>query len=220
MARQRPEVEEEEQVDGAPEWMVTFSDCMTLLLTFFVLLLSFAGFGENVLLGLSASFAKAMPSIWPSKSVEQESLWKNEQIRTIEKADEGTETRTTATEQSSNYMREKQALDFRNLKVFRVPSENFFWGNGTSISSSGRKLLDTFAVFLRSVPSRVVISEHGPGDNRQIGLSRAWAVLEYITKKEGLKKDMFSISTSNMTHRYNQNQRMLEITLLERNIYE
>jgi chemotaxis protein MotB len=218
MARKIPQVEEEEPA-GAPEWMVTFSDCMTLLLTFFVLLLSFCGFGEHVLIGLSASFAKALPSVWPSSSVQQESMWKNEQIGSIEKADEGTETRTEATEQSSNYMREKKPLDFRNLKVFTVPSDSFFWGKGTVISGSGRKVLDTFAVFLRSVPSRVVISESG-GGNKQIGLARAWAVLEYMTKKEGLKKGMFSISTSNMTQHSNQKGRMLEITLLDRSVYE
>ena len=33
---------------GAPEWMVTFSDCMTLLLTFFVLLLSFSSFDDKI----------------------------------------------------------------------------------------------------------------------------------------------------------------------------
>lgn len=34
--------EEEEEGGGAPEWMATFSDLATLLLTFFILLLSFA----------------------------------------------------------------------------------------------------------------------------------------------------------------------------------
>ena len=33
---------EESGSGGAPEWMVTFADLMSLLLTFFVLLLSFA----------------------------------------------------------------------------------------------------------------------------------------------------------------------------------
>ena len=32
----------EEAKEGAPEWMVTFADMMSLLLTFFVLLLSFS----------------------------------------------------------------------------------------------------------------------------------------------------------------------------------
>jgi len=219
MARQRPEVEEEEG-GGAPEWMVTFSDCMTLLLTFFVLLLSFCGFGENVLEGLSASFAKELPSIWPANAIQQESMWKDEQISSMEKADEGTETRNAATEESSNFMREKKPLDFRNLKVFSVRSDSFFWGNGTAISGAGREMLDTFAVFLRSVPSRVVISETGPAGTGQMGLDRAWSVFEYMTKKGGLKKEMFSITTSTMTVRSNQEQRTLDITLLDRSVYE
>ena len=44
-----PEVEEEEGIkeevvceEGAPGWVVTFGDMMSLLLTFFILLLSFA----------------------------------------------------------------------------------------------------------------------------------------------------------------------------------
>ncbi len=40
----QPELQKEQ---GAPEWMVTFSDCMTLLLTFFVLMLSFSSFDEK-----------------------------------------------------------------------------------------------------------------------------------------------------------------------------
>jgi len=220
MARARPEVEEEETVGGAPEWMVTFSDCMTLLLTFFVLLLSFCGFGEIVLTGLSASFAKALPSIWPANAIQQESMLKNEQIGNMEKADEGTETRTDTTEESSNFMREKKPLDFRNLKVFSVRSDGFFWGNGTAISDAGREMLSAFTVFLRSVPSRVVISENGPAVSSQIGLDRAWAVLEYMTTKEGLREEMFSITTSAMTLRSNQEHQMLDITLLDRSVYE
>jgi len=219
MARQRPEVEEEEVI-GAPEWMVTFSDCMTLLLTFFVLLLSFCGFGDEVFPGLKASFARALPSVWPSDSTQKESLWENEHVSSIEEVKVGTETRTLAAAESNNFMKEKEPLDFHNLKVFSVRSDSFFWGNGTVISSTGREMLDAFAVFLRSIPSRVVISENGPAGTGQMGLDRAWSVFEYMTKKQGLKEEMFSITTSTMTLQSNQQQRVLDITLLERNVYE
>ena len=46
MGRANKQVESDE-APGAPEWMVTFSDCMTLLLTFFVLLLSFSSFDDD-----------------------------------------------------------------------------------------------------------------------------------------------------------------------------
>ena len=42
MAEEEKKCEEVECEEGAPEWMVTFSDMTTLLLTFFVLLLSFS----------------------------------------------------------------------------------------------------------------------------------------------------------------------------------
>jgi outer membrane protein OmpA-like peptidoglycan-associated protein len=147
-------------------------------------------------------------------------MWKNEQLQNMNKVDKGTETRTNAAESSTNFMREKKPLDFRNLKVFSVRSDSFFWGNGTAISGAGREVLDAFAIFLRSVPSRVVISENGPGGNRQVGLSRAWAVLEYMTKKKGIKKGLFSITTSNMMRQSNRTERMLDITLLDRGVYE
>ena len=41
---------------SVPDWMITFSDCMTLLLTFFVLLLSFSSFDEASLSKLDGAF--------------------------------------------------------------------------------------------------------------------------------------------------------------------
>lgn len=219
MARERPEVEEDEPA-GAPEWMVIFSDCMTLLLTFFVLLLSFSSFGEKTLLYLGKSFAKALPAVGLSYVSERDSAWKEQQVEDAEKITKGTETRTIDEETSSNFMEEEKPLDFRNLKVFSVPSSSFFWGSGTAISDSGRKMLDAFAIFLHSVPSRVVISENGSDGNQNIGLQRAWAILEYMTRQKELKKEMFSITASTTMRRSPAAQRMLEITLLERNIYE
>lgn len=219
MARERREVEEDEPA-GAPEWMVTFSDCMTLLLTFFVLLLSFSSFGEKTLLYLGQSFAKSLPAVGLSYVNERDSAWKKQQAEDTKRITKGTETRTLAEDTSSNFMEEEKPLDFRNLKVFSVPSSSFFWGSGTAISDSGRKMLDAFAVFLRSVPSRVVVSENGSDGNQNIGFQRAWAVLEYMTRQKGLKKEMFSITASTTMRRSPAAQRMLEITLLERNIYE
>ena len=36
--RSKKDIEQEEVSEGAPEWMTTYSDMVTLLLTFFVLL--------------------------------------------------------------------------------------------------------------------------------------------------------------------------------------
>ena len=219
MPREQQKVEEEPQA-GAPEWMVTFSDCMTLLLTFFVLLLSFCGFNDEVFIGIGNSFGNALSSIGSHKKYEEDSMWRNQQVEHKEKLTKGTEVRTLTEEDTGNFMKEDKPLDFRNLKVFTVPSTIAFWGSGSVITKTGREILDAFVIFLKSTPNRVVISENGPDAERTLGLSRAWAVLEYMTTKKGLDKNAFSITASSTIRNPSKVQRMLEITLLERDIYE
>ena len=209
----------EAEAGGAPEWMVTFSDCMTLLLTFFVLLLSFATFDEETLPALANSFANALPSLGLSNVSDRQSFYEKQATREEVDQTKGTETRTTADTLSSNFMREKKPLDFRNLKVFTVPSDQFFWGRGTAISQSGREVLDALAKFLKSTAGRVVISENGPGDHTELGLGRCLAVLAYFTNEQGIPSSRFSITVSS-TMRTPPDHRQLEITLLERSIYE
>ena len=62
MTHENKQVEEDE-APGAPEWMVTFSDCMTLLLTFFVLLLSFSSFDERIFKKLQMILREDLPKI-------------------------------------------------------------------------------------------------------------------------------------------------------------
>lgn len=217
MARKKKEQPEQEA--GAPEWMVTFSDCMTLLLTFFVLLLSFASFNKETLPSLANSFAQAMPSVGMSYVSNRESLQKKQATRDQVNQTVGTETRTNVDKLTSNFMKEKKPLDFRNLRVFTIPSDQFFWGRGAAISQSGRQVLDALAKFLQSTQGRVVISENGPDGKTELGLGRCVAVLDYFTKERGLPAGRFSISSST-TLRSAPNYRQLEITLLERSIYE
>ena len=209
----------EEAAGGAPEWMVTFSDCMTLLLTFFVLLLSFATFEKDTIPVLGQSFAKALPSVGLASINKRESFYEKQASQDSVNQANGTETRTLAEITSSNYMMERKPLDFRNLKVFSVPSEDFFWGQGTALSKSGMETLDALAQFLKATTGRVVISENGPGDGSELGLNRSLAVVEYLIKQNQLPKTRFSIS-SRTTMRDKVNGRRLEITLLERSLYE
>ncbi len=220
MPREQRKVEEEPQA-GAPEWMITFSDCMTLLLTFFVLLLSFAGFSEKTFKGIGTSLGNALSSVGTKQKYEEDSMWRNQQVKHREKLTKGTEVRTLTEEDTGNYMTEDKPLDFRNLKVFTVPSSIVFWGSGSVITKTGHERLDAFVIFLKSTPNRVVISENGPdAKSRTLGISRAWAVLDYMTTKKGVDKNAFSITASSTTRNPSKVQRMLEITFLERNIYE
>ncbi len=219
MAVQKKQVEDEGP-GGAPIWMVTFSDCMTLLLTFFVLLLSFCSFKPKTLGNLATSFAKAMPSVGLSFTFEDDSVFQRQQVEKLEKIHKGTETPNTVQKKSSNYMREKKPLDFRDLKIFTVPSEKVFLGKGSVLSVEGRDVCNTLAVLIRSYNSRVVISENGPESDVDKSLERAYAVMKFMTASASLNKHDFNITASGSMRSGHENTRYLEITLLEKHVYE
>jgi chemotaxis protein MotB len=216
-----------EETAGAPEWMVTFSDCMTLLLTFFVLLLSFSSFDENVFRKLKLIFNKEWPSI--SSQAGKDGFLPAKLIESREKLGEGSEKPTLLEGWDDHLKEETEPSDFRRRKVFLIPSNKIFWGKGRVISSEGRGILAVMGSYLKEVPNRVVISENGLGpdmDDIGAGLPRAWAVMEYLTTKQGLEKERLSLSAAGVTASQKDGQasmgsqagRLLEIVLLERSI--
>jgi len=223
---------EPDEAPGAPEWMVTFSDCMTLLLTFFVLLLSFSSFDEKVFRKLKASFSKALPGVSQPDEANRDAVLPMEQIEETPELIEGSEKPTLIKGLEDN-LKEDTPTDFRRWKVFSISSERIFWGKGTLISAEGRRIMTKMASFLKEVPSRVVISENGIAseeDAEQLGLPRAWAVMEYLTTEHNLNKKWFSISAAStlaqeslrsgeQARASTEPERTVDIVLLERSIY-
>lgn len=222
---------------GAPDWMVTFSDCMTLLLTFFVLLLSFSSFSDQEdIFRVKEVFAQ-WSSLSSDTSRERKALTATDRIRYNDDLDKGSEKPTLARGDEDNLQEETEPTDFRNRKIFLISSDTIFLGNGIRISFRGEKILAAMASFLKEVPNRVVISESRQAASRSsehAGLQRAWAVMEYLTTEQSLDKQQFSISAASTvsetdsrehTSRTERNsaasqaERMLEIVLLERSIY-
>ncbi len=229
MARRRSQPEPE-SAGGAPEWMVTFSDCMTLLLTFFVLLLSFSSFDDKVFLKLKIIFSDALPGVSPAEKEVGDAFLSTPQVAHKPEKDTGSEKPTLEKKPDDNLEKKPEYVNFRKHKVFLFPSQKIFFGKGTAISFEGQSALVDMAAFLKKMPGRIVISENGPGSNavysQNLGLLRAWAVLDYLITRQGLDKKWFSISAATtLTHAsFENNQtgqaaRRLEIVLLERSIY-
>ncbi|RKY24950.1 MAG: hypothetical protein DRP62_02505 [Planctomycetota bacterium] len=222
-SRKQPELE---QAAGAPEWMVTFSDCMTLLLTFFVLLLSFSSFDDKVFRKLKVIFAEALPSVSPETTRDKDAFLDTPQFMYQQEIDKGSEKPTLSSGTENNLKEDTKPVDFRNRKVFLIPSGRIFWGKGTVISFRGRRILSAMASFLKEAPNRIVISEnkHSADNSEHLGLRRAWAVLNYLTSKQAVDKSRFSISAASTLRETGDderrmNERMLEIVLLEQSIY-
>jgi chemotaxis protein MotB len=218
---------------GAPLWMVTFCDAMTLMLTFFVLLFSFSSFNVDVFQKMSMSFSRALYEETPPIKEDKGAFLPTEKIVTIEYLGKGSEKVTLEEGWEGGLKEETESADFHRRKVFLILSKKVFWGKGMAISFEGRNTLMKMASFLKEVPNRIVISENGPGDDEEdepLGLLRAWAVMEYLTIKQGLDKSWFSISAASTLTREHpisgepgqpeaEAERGLEIVLLERSIY-
>ena len=223
---------ESDEAPGAPEWMVTFSDCMTLLLTFFVLLLSFSSFDEKVFRRLQASFFNALPGVNQSDEASRDAVLPTEQIEETPELVEGSEKPTLIRGLKDN-LKEDTPTDFRRRKVFLISSEKIFWGKGTLISAEGRRIMTKMASFLKEVPARVVVNENGSASEEgvdQLGLSRAWAVMKYLTTEHNLNKKWFSISAASTlaqgslrsgepARASTEPERVVEIVLLEQSTY-
>jgi chemotaxis protein MotB len=232
MAGKSKKVQADEDSAGAPEWMVTFSDCMTLLLTFFVLLLTFSSFDDKVFRKMETSLAEALPSVGMSLTKDREAFTEVKQIKYDEELAKGSEKPTLEGNLEANPKEETEFLEFQNQKVFVTPSSKIFWGKGILISPQGRRTLSDIAKLLKAIPNRIVISEneHDNEGNQDIGLKRTWVITEHLTNKHGLDKKRFGISTKSTIPRKNgldnigytksqKDSRRLEIVILERSIY-
>ena len=221
MAKKRLEFEEES--GGAPQWMVTFSDCMTLLLTFFVLLLSFSSFASEDVEELSELFGMGIQKDRAQTGEKNRSIAKNKDIKAKEEVIKGSRTKTFSDKSLGALSKQRRLTDFRQQKVFMIPSEKIFIGNGTAMYPNGRDILYKMSVFLKVMPSRVVISEYDPKNEHNAekkGISRAWAVMNYFVE-QNLDPASFSITGSSMLKRNEKtNKRLIVITLLEKDVYE
>jgi len=188
---------EPEQAQGAPEWMVTFSDCMTLLLTFFVLLLSLSSFDERVFRTLRTIYSEALPRITPIPLRNQDAFLWRLIIQNKDEPELGSEKPTLQRKPVEGLMRETRPIELPQSVVFRIPSEHVFLGRGKMLSRQGQQALGTLAQLLKRIPGEIILAEGSPentGSEQSLAVERAWAVMQYLSAVKGIEKERFSIS--------------------------
>ena len=188
---------------GAPAWMVTFSDCMTLLLCFFVMLVTFSSFDEESLKRISGVFKnRTYGWIFPIRRMVKDSMVDHIE-RPTDWTDEGSERPTDWRLELTKFPKPPleiiEADAYRDRKVFDIPSERLFYGQGTALRPAGRAYLRMIASFMALVPCRVVISEIvPPGEERraEMSLERSWTIMKRLVDDGGLDSDRFNITWS------------------------
>jgi chemotaxis protein MotB len=223
MGQNREPIEEEEDA-GAPEWMVTFSDCMTLLLTFFVLLLSFSSFDDAAMMKVQDSLGVGAPAYATQMGNANSSLSKKRTVKKVDINPKGSVTPTPPTDKAlGSIAKNRRLTQYERLKVFSIASNKVFVGNATAINPANKQILKYFVAFLKAVPSRIVISEIDPANpdkSDRVSIRRAWALMNFFIQSK-VEADRFSITGSSMLGRNdNIKGRKIVITLLEEGMYE
>ncbi|MHC4204150.1 MAG: flagellar motor protein MotB [Planctomycetota bacterium] len=222
-----------DEAPGAPKWMVTFSDCMTLLLTFFVLLLSFSSFDNRIFRRLKVGYSTALTTVSSVRRSDRDALLYIPPVRHIAELRKGSERPTSSRELQDGLLKETKIINLTTGMAFLISSKKVFWAKGSALSPEGRRIMDMMEVFLRGSPSRIVVSENGRTNNqtsKYYGLPRAWAVIEYLTKERNLNSNRFSISAEGtlaekslgngrLPQGSSETERTVEIVLLQRSIY-
>jgi hypothetical protein len=210
--------EEEGGGEGAPLWIISFADMMSLLMAFFVMLSTFSNFGpkeEQELKGVLRA-ALAPYGGWlnnpPKTGVGQRNKVSGQTAQ-------GSEKPTLEQAEGTDTMAETKPKDFRTHKVFAIESERVFWSGGVTFSKQGKDFLNTMTTYLAKVPCRIVISENGPGA-QELGINRSIVIAEFLASK-GFPKSLINISPGTMlVNDKSKPRRKVEITLLDENTYK
>jgi len=224
MARTNRQPEEDSADSGS--WIVTFSDCMTLLLCFFVMLLSFSSFDEESRTRLTGAFNKQTWTSILTLRHNPRSAVVPPVDKPFDRTEEGSELPTEdidLTMKAKNPFLLEDNDAFRDRRVFRIPVSKMFWGSGATLKPSGRGYLDLIAKFARKMPCLLVVGESssaGGLEGGEIGLQRACAVLEYLAEQGGLSSERLNISARSQARAAKAGPAVMEITLLARSIYE
>jgi chemotaxis protein MotB len=218
---------------GSPLWMISFTDAMTNLLTFFILLVTFAAFGDrDKNTGHASGFgprtagASILPNQGPSLTGATEPPPATSQMTTA-----GSEKPTSVDPETMTRPRAPIGiLDtevYHDRKIIYLPSKFVFYGWGKFITEPGQIRLAQIAPLLRTTTCQIVVGEssylhpnHPMFARQNLGPQRSWAVIQYFIEKEGIAADRFSISAEPVPAQSDLNEEpVIELTLFARKVY-
>jgi chemotaxis protein MotB len=196
MSSPPPTQEEEQQGGGAPMWMVTYGDSVTLLLTFFVLLLTFSTPNEDQYLqfarGLLASSRTL--GLGPGDPSMNSMIRQQQRLAAARLASEGAETPPENSEEPLDDLRQyHESVDVSELRelvsayVVRVPLVELF-GVEEELQPQGRQILDHFVKMTRGGTYSVVVRASAitgatASEREARSIDRALKVVRYLRQR-------------------------------------
>ncbi len=199
MGRKRNNLPPPEAGPPANGWVISFSDCMTNMLCFFVLLVSFSSFDSSAQGRIQGAFTSmSSPGLSGRKTDPTDSVVPPQQ-RPFDPTAEGAE---KPTDEPPEPVRKTHRDPVPNVKAFhdqikiRIPAGKLFWGSGDLLTPAGRKSLKLIGSYMRLLPVRAVVRQQGASDGEveDLGLKRAWAVVSCISDEAHVTRGRFCIT--------------------------
>jgi len=190
--------EPEEQRAGSPAWMMTYGDSITLLLTFFVMLLTFSTPNEEEFQRFSAGLLRGskQAALFPG-SPGQTALTEDAERLTESRIDqEGAEkppqNSEDALDQLTKHYEEidiSQLPDLKGALLIKIPLVELF-GTDTELGENGRNVLGHVVKMARARPYSIVVRARAgrgvpPEEQAQRSLGLATRVVQYLNSQVG-----------------------------------
>lgn len=204
-----------EEGTNSKAWMVTFSDLSTLLLTFFVLLLSMSSLDDLKLKSSFHNFTssagillfKEYGEIYKPKEVLIQGL--NERLKdalVIKKEEEMDQEDLPSDMATNPFPDASGTINFQNIEGgFKITFGHgmLFRSGSAALRDEARPFLADIAKFIRVSGYQVFVDGHADSvpihtdsypTNEALSLARAYTIVEYLTKEEGLSAQLLAVA--------------------------
>ncbi|MEM9367219.1 MAG: flagellar motor protein MotB [Planctomycetota bacterium] len=203
-------MDDEPEEMGIPEWVVTFGDMMSLLLTFFIMLVSLSEIKEEETyqalvdsMQRQFGYQKTLDALTPGEA----------KPRTMQFSVLSTQGRAKKKDIAKGGVPEKAPIgEEQMVRIVRpgqktaVGSVVFFDIGSDAVDADAMAVLKSLAGRLRGKPQRIELRGHvsaqyaartaGTDQAMLLAVKRAGAVRRFLVKEEGLSTDRFRISSA------------------------
>lgn len=195
---------------GIPEWVVTFGDMMSLLLTFFIMLVSLSEIKEEETyqalvdsMQRQFGYAKTLDALTPGEARPRSAAFTT--LATTGRAKKK-DTASGGVPAKAPTGEEPTVRIVRPGQMTAVGSVVFFDLGSDTISKTGDEVIKSLAEQLRGKPQKIEVRGHvsaefaarteGTDEAVMLGFRRAAAVRRILVDREGLSSNRFRISSA------------------------
>lgn len=183
--------EDDDGGGGAPAWMTTYGDMITLLLCFFVILLSMMELKQERVTRTMRQFQKQF-GVMPAYRAQQQ-IFKRPQVMTTVQSfvlRRGPKGKTTST----------RTITEDPFSKLTIGGNKLFKPDSAELTPEGmRTLREDIAPLLRGYTNRIDIRGHTASsdyeDGWYLGFQRAYAVMEFLSNKCKVNRRRFRVTS-------------------------